>query len=55
MKARVLKQFRDKDDFSKVYKVGDTIDLSRDRFKYLQALGLVVEIREKTKTSKTNE
>lgn len=55
MKAKILKEFRDKDDFSKVYKVGDTVDLSRDRFKHLQSLGLVSEVRERVKTSKSNE
>lgn len=31
MKARVLKEFRDRDDFSKVYRAGDVVDFEASR------------------------
>lgn len=48
MKARVLKEFRDKDNFAKVYAQDSVIDLPAERVKELKALSLVAEIRERT-------
>lgn len=31
MKVKVIRLFRDKDNFAKVYKVGDIIDVDKDR------------------------
>lgn len=54
MKGKILREFHDKDDYRKVYKVDDTVDFSADRFRELKALGLVSEIRtEKQKEPKT--
>ena len=47
MNARILKEFHDKNDYRKVYKVDDTVDFSADRFRELKALGLVSEVRSK--------
>ena len=53
MKGKVLKEFRDKDNFAKVYEQGCIIDLPAERFKGLKALGLITEEKEKkTKTDK---
>ncbi len=49
MKAKVLKAFRDKDDFAQLYKPGDVIDLKRDRLQFLEGLGLVEEVHERKK------
>lgn len=54
MKARVLKEFRDKDNFAKVYEAGAIIDLSAERIRDLKGLGLVAEIRERN-TKKTSD
>lgn len=54
MKARIIKDFHDKDNFAKVYEVDTIIDLPAERVRELKSLGLVVEIREKNK-SKTAE
>lgn len=48
MKAKVLKEFRDKDNFAKVYAQDSVIDLPAERVKELKALSLVAEIRERT-------
>lgn len=54
MKAKILKEFHDKYDYRKVYKVDDTVEFSVDRLRELKALGLVAEIRtEKQKEPKT--
>lgn len=47
MKAKVLKEFRDKYDFAKVYAQGSVIDLPAERIKELKALNIVAEVREK--------
>ena len=41
MKVKILREFHDKDDYRKVYKVDDTVEFSADRFRELKALGLV--------------
>lgn len=46
MKAKIVIEFHDKDDYRKVYKVDDIVDFSADRLRELKALGLVVEVRE---------
>ena len=54
MKAKILQEFHDKDNYRKVYNVDDTVEFSADRFRELKALGLVAEIRtEKTKEPKS--
>lgn len=47
MNARILKEFHDKNDYRKVYKVDDIVEFSADRFRELKALGLVAEVRQK--------
>lgn len=49
MKAKVIKAFRDKDDFARLYKPDEVIELKRDRLQVLEGLGLVEEIRERKK------
>lgn len=41
MKAKVIKAFRDADNFAKVYKVGDVVDFDDVRVKKCVELGLV--------------
>lgn len=41
MEAVILKEFRDKDNFDKVYKEGESYDFSPERYAELKALGLV--------------
>lgn len=53
MKARIVKEFRDKDNFAKVYEADAIVDLPAERVRELKSLGLVIEIRDRnTKTSK---
>lgn len=47
MNARILKEFHDKNDYRRVYKVDDIVEFSADRFRELKTLGLVAEIRQK--------
>lgn len=47
MKGKILREFHDKDDYRKVYKVDDIVEFSADRFRELKALGLVSEVRSK--------
>lgn len=47
MKARILQEFHDKNDYRKVYKVDDIVEFSADRLRELKALGLVAEVRQK--------
>jgi hypothetical protein len=54
MKAKVLKEFRDKNNFAQVYELDSIIDLPAERVKELKALGIVDEIREK-KTTKAEK
>lgn len=54
MKVKVLKEFRDKDNFAQVYAQDSVIDLPAERAKELKALSLVAEIRERT-TPKTDK
>ena len=49
MKAKVLKEVRDKADFSKVYLQDSILEVTRERYQELKALGLVEEIRERVK------
>lgn len=46
MKARIVQEFHDKDDFRIVYEVDSLVDFSKSRFEELKALGLVVAIQE---------
>lgn len=43
MKAKVIKGFRDINDFSKMYKPGDTVDFDKSRIDKCISLGLVKE------------
>lgn len=52
MKAKILREFHDKNDYRKVYKVDTIVEFSADRFRELKALGLVAEVRLKDKESK---
>lgn len=54
MKAKVLKEFRDKNNFAKVYEQDSIIDLPAERVAELKALGIVDGIREK-KTTKEDK
>lgn len=47
MKVKILREFRDKDNYRKVYKVDDIVEFSADRFRELKALGLVAEVHQK--------
>lgn len=47
MKAKVLKEFRDKNDYSKIYKTDDIIEISKDRYLELKAKELVEEVRDR--------
>lgn len=49
MKVRILKDFRDKDDFAKLYEAGIIVEFSRERYQGLKALGLAEEVRERIK------
>lgn len=44
MKVRIVKEFHDKSDYRKVYKVNDLVDFSDSRFEELDSLGLVEAI-----------
>jgi hypothetical protein len=44
MKARIVKEFHDKSDFRKVYRVNDLVDFSESRYNELKELGLVEAI-----------
>jgi len=49
---KVIKEFRDVNDFSKVYRVGDEVEFDEVRLKKLVELGLVkVESSKKEKSS----
>lgn len=45
MKAKILREFHDKNDYGKVYKVDTIVEFTADRFRELKALGLVGEVR----------
>lgn len=45
MEGRIVKEFHDKYDYRKVYKVGDLVDFSASRFEELNALGLVEAVK----------
>ena len=57
MKVRVLIEFRDKDDYAKVYAANSVGEFDKDRSRELLALGLVEELKETTtrKPKKANE
>lgn len=50
MKVKVLKTFRDKDDYSKVYNANSVVDLPAKRVAELKELSLVAEVRVKNQT-----
>lgn len=52
MKVRVLIEFRDKDDYAKVYAANSVVEFDKDRSRELLALGLVEELKETTTTRK---
>lgn len=57
MKVRVLIEFRDKDDYAKIYTANSVVEFDKDRSRELLALGLVEEVKETTtrKNRKANE
>lgn len=44
MIVKILNEFRDKDDFSKLYEKGSTVEFETDRAKTLIELGLVEDV-----------
>ena len=46
-KVVILKEFRDKDDFSKAYKVDSEVEFEASRAERLASLGLVKDLEEK--------
>lgn len=55
MKAKVLKEFKDKYS-GKLYKAGDILDVTAERFDEIQTVGnLVEEVKEKTETAKKSK
>ena len=46
MRVRVLKEFRDKEDYSRVYKEGSVVSFDEERAQYLIELGLVENPKE---------
>ena len=55
MKVKVLKEFRDKYS-GKLYKAGDIIEVSAERFGEIQTVGNLVEkVEEKTETAKKSK
>jgi hypothetical protein len=56
MNVKIVKTFRDKDNFSIIYAEGTTISVSPERGKYIVALGLAEEIpEEETETTEPTE
>ena len=47
MKIRILSDFRDKYDYSRLYKAGDVVKFQNERAKELVKLGLAEPLREK--------
>lgn len=57
MTVRVLKEFRDKDNFAKAYSVGEILSFEKSRSKDLIARGLVeaVKAEDRARRNKTVE
>ena len=51
MKVKILSDFRDKYDYSRLYKAGDVITLNEERRNELIALGLVEPFNKKEDTT----
>lgn len=49
MKVKVIRTFRDKDNFDLIYNVGEILDLDDDRARELIELNLVEKPRERKK------
>lgn len=49
MKVKVIRTFRDKDNFDLIYNVGEILDLDDERSKELIELNLVEKPRERKK------
>lgn len=49
MKVKVIRTFRDKDNFDLIYNVGEILDLDDERAKELIELNLVEKARERKK------
>ena len=47
MKVKILSDFRDKYDYSRLYKAGDVVKFQNERAKELVKLGLAEPLREK--------
>lgn len=55
MKARILMEFRDKANFDKIYRQGDIIEVTRERYQELKALELAEEVRDRKQPDKAQE
>lgn len=45
MKVKIIKEFRDRDDFSRVYSVGEEVSFSDNRAAVIIARGLAEEVK----------
>lgn len=52
MKVEILKEFRDKNNFSKTYSVGKTYDFEDNRAKELIQRGLVGEVKSRKRVER---
>ena len=55
MKIRILSDFRDKYDYSRLYKAGDVVKFQNERAKELVKLGLAEPLRGKEEEIKDKE
>ena len=46
MELKIKKTFRDKDNFSKVYNIGDVVDFEKNRAEYIISLGLAEKVEQ---------
>jgi hypothetical protein len=46
MELKIKKIFRDKDNFSKVYNIGDVVDFEKNRAEYIISLGLAEKVEQ---------
>lgn len=55
MKVRILSDFRDKYDYSRLYKAGDVVKFQNERAKELVKLGLAEPLKEKAEEIEDKE
>lgn len=53
MEVRILVEFHDRDDFTKVYPVGETFNFDDERAEHLIGLGLVEPVEEPAAVAET--